>query len=940
MDQNITRLTFQVLAERPLRWLCLLLLVFNAGCSGCLSNRQQSAPKPSDRPAKPDFESKPLVLLPGHFERESVLNYTKPGHWVTANMRAVANNFDANGNYQASAVTSGGLPISLAGESSLLQVSRPFGLAKEQPKILESLLFIPYRDVPSAAANIRTDLVSLSGLPQYSLIEPVKLMAPFQSHFVMLTKSPERLAFLTMLDAINLPPSPGGAPPSFYVPVFPTAEHPVPVSRTALGWTTTSYLLWDDWLAEELDANQQQALLDWLHFGGQIIVNGPTAASNLQKGFLADYLPIQSATAQNMTSTDFELLNQGWSLVEQAKTKRLRELVIPQSAPLVGLKMELAPQGRWISGTGELVAERLVGRGRIVVCGFDLADQRVKDWKSLGSFVNGALMRLPPRRFGDNSFGNIAFRWHNDNIFVFDPLILSKLRFLSRDLSSRGTQVRFDSESMALEADGTDFTRFDRPEYSPLNQFIISTGLEDSVATNRNLSGNSWSYGGYESTPQSGVAGWNDYQGISRAAKQSLLRSAAIRPPARGFVGRILLGYLLVLIPINWGIFWLIGKIEWAWLAAPLITVVGAIVIIKVASLDIGFGNAQSELAVLEVHGDYPRGHLTQYTALYSSLSTRYDIEFGDDQGVALPLAARDQKRADQAALIRLDFNQTQQNKLKGFLVQSNSTNMFHAEQVTSIGGPLRLEKSESGWVFRNESKLELQHCGILFGSDRDGVEHICWLGEVAPAAELNLQLLPIAANERYKQWLQQVEFVSVEARIQLLWDQVAESQDVALLDALLELPELVDSRQAITDQIIKAREIPREMWSQGIQVTFSEFSQAYQLSRADSNSGPPSLGEMLDVVINSLRLNPGEIRLLATVKNEIPSFQLRPRPQVVRRSTLLIAHLQAAELPLAAPDFNSFLDYSKGMGDELDDPPDQDGPPEQDGQIPLAENN
>lgn len=918
-----------ILVKQPLRWLCLLLLIVNAGCSGCLSRRQPSTPTAQDKPAKPDFESKPLVLLPGHFERESVLNYTKPGHWVTANMRAVANNYDATGTYQASAVTSGGLPISLAGDSSLLQVSRPFGLAKEQTKILESLIFIPYRDVPAAAANIRTDLISLSGLPQYSLIEPVKLMAPFQSHFVVLTRAPDRLAFLTMLDVINLPPSPGGAPPSFYVPVFPTPEHPVPVSRTSLGWTTTSYLLWDDWLTEELDANQQQALLDWLHFGGQIIVNGPTAVSNVQKGFLADYLPIRSANAQNMSTTDFEPLNKHWSLVEPSKAKRPRELVIPATSPVVGLKMELSPQGRWIEGTGELVAERLIGRGRIVVCAFDLADQRVRDWKSLSSFVNGALMRLPARRFGDNNFGNIAFRWHNDNLFPFDPMILSKLRFISRDLSTEGTPGRFDATGMSLEADGTDFTRFDRPDFNPLNQFLITAGLSDAQITNRNLDGNTWSYGGYDSIPQSGVAGWNDYQGVALAAKRSLLRSAAIRPPARGFVGQILLGYLLVLIPLNWGIFWLIGKVEWAWLTAPVITILGAIVVIKVAALDIGFGNAQTELTILEVHGDYPRGHYTQYAALYSSLSTRYDLEFDNDQGIALPFAARDKKRADQSALTRLDFHQTQQNKLKGFLVQSNSTNMFHAEQMTSIGGPLRIEQTESGWVFRNESKLELRDCGILFGRDPAGIEQVAWLGDVQPGEEMSLSLEPVQPQDRYQRWLQQGQFVSVDANAQRLWDQVASKKldgledtvGVVDLDRLLELPELAELKSSILEQIIQTQDIPRDMWTQRIQISFEEFRSAYQRVSSGTQLGPLSLGELFDVVRGSLALNAGEIRLIGAVKSEIPSFQLKPRPQMVRRSTLLVAHLRAADLPTAVPDVNSFLDYSKGVAEDPETP-------------------
>ena len=40
-----------------------------------------------------------------------------------------------------------------------------------------------------------------------------------------------------------------------------------------------------------LTNQQQQALLDWLHWGGQLIISGPSSLDKLKGSFLAPYLP-------------------------------------------------------------------------------------------------------------------------------------------------------------------------------------------------------------------------------------------------------------------------------------------------------------------------------------------------------------------------------------------------------------------------------------------------------------------------------------------------------------------------------------------------------------------------------------------------------------------------------------------------------------------------
>ncbi len=70
------------------------------------------------------------------------------------------------------------------------------------------------------------------------------------------------------------------------------------------------------------------------------------------------------------------------------------------------------------------------------------------------------------------------------------------------------------------------------------------------------------------------------------------------------------------------GLFRALGRVEWAWVAAPLIAVVCTVTVIRLAQLDIGFVRLQTEVAVAEIQGDYPRADVTRYDALYTSLTT------------------------------------------------------------------------------------------------------------------------------------------------------------------------------------------------------------------------------------------------------------------------------------------------------------------------------
>ena len=70
---------------------------------------------------------------------------------------------------------------------------------------------------------------------------------------------------------------------------LPATKRP-PLPTNSLCWTSIAYLLWDDSDPALWDLDQQQALIDWLHWGGQIIVSGPDALTQLQSSFLRSVL--------------------------------------------------------------------------------------------------------------------------------------------------------------------------------------------------------------------------------------------------------------------------------------------------------------------------------------------------------------------------------------------------------------------------------------------------------------------------------------------------------------------------------------------------------------------------------------------------------------------------------------------------------------------------
>ena len=79
----------------------------------------------------------------------------------------------------------------------------------------------------------------------------------------------------------------------YYRLVLPMEPDKPALSSHPLTWTTISHAIWDGYPPDSLSFSQQQALLDWLHWGGQLILSGGAGQSYLavRESFLGPYLP-------------------------------------------------------------------------------------------------------------------------------------------------------------------------------------------------------------------------------------------------------------------------------------------------------------------------------------------------------------------------------------------------------------------------------------------------------------------------------------------------------------------------------------------------------------------------------------------------------------------------------------------------------------------------
>ena len=719
---------------RSARALALLLLIGAAlpmsGCGGCGQSdadkeqaeaqkaeqqKKDDAKKKKEKP-KPDFEVSMLRVQPA--DPEQPIPAAKPGHWLSATRKMTANNFDFVGSLEADVATKpsgdGNLaPLALDRQPFVLLSTRNVVLPKGQTKYVDQTLFIPHCD---HSPWVRDGLMTRGGTPIDPQSEQLARMPAYQYYFLILAREPSRYKSFARKDALFGPSWDGNV--SYYRVNIPRIDKYIPLPSNPLAWTSTAFVLWDDVDPSLLSPEQQQAMLDWLEWGGQLIVSGPDTLALLRGSFLDAYLPATAGTSRTLTAESLAPLVAVVQPTDGRKTVPALEPVRPWS----GVALELRPAAHWLPDEhSDLIAECAVGRGRIVATAFHLSQRDLINWPGFDTLLNAYLLRHPPRKFveSNNLDQSVSAVWADDRNGKFDARLTCGLRYLTRDVDADGMFASGGTPRTAAPqpVDGT--------QDMPPGSFVGPYGIAPAAPPDDDLNSIDPAAIG------SGVAGWNDFSGMSAAARESLRSAAGITIPRSNFIAWMLAGYLVVLGPLNWGFFRLIGRIEWAWVAAPIIAILGAVVVTKAAHLNIGFARSQTEIDVVELQPNYARAHLTRYTALYTSLSTSYDVQFDDPHALVQPFAAGGEsrlKQTDRTVTLHRDADV----RLTDFDVSSNSTAMLHSEQMFDFGGGISLSTETGRQRIINRSKHTLRQSGVVW-RDAEGDLRSAWIGDLSP---------------------------------------------------------------------------------------------------------------------------------------------------------------------------------------------------------------
>ncbi|MDZ4820661.1 MAG: hypothetical protein SGJ20_16980 [Planctomycetota bacterium] len=738
--------------SQPLIWLWILFLTFAgvglSGCSGCWSEDPQTAAerekqeeeeaKKKDKKGKPKppFEPVKFTVLPQGSAVKGRPRFVKPGHWNVLS-EEMQSNYE---NYVGELSTvykpgQGGAPIPIARTPFAISSTRPAPLAKSTPKVFDITTYVPL-----GAVNLRVDSELSEQNGGGEILKVTEFATAMQSHqyyFAVLASQPQRYKRLEMLDAVRAPGLEGYL--NHYQVAFSIANKRVTLPAQSLAWTSISHVLWDGVDPSMLDIEQQNAMLDWIHWGGELIISGPDTLEKLKGSFLdpsADrsYLPaLPGSGTPTLSITEVAELGGLWLDPEKKTKAKNPHLVARSDWPTVELIKH--PKAQFVLDTKEQVVERSVGRGRILVTSFRIGQSDLMNWSGFDSFFNAVLLRKPGREFLPTGFNSAWARYKDQALharnYLLDPRYITSLRYFSRDAGDKGQ----------FSPDG--------PLHEPLNSSIDPE--QQTTPVDQSDPGFTIN----DATTQSGMAGWNDLKGVPNVARDALRKAAGITIPDSTFVLFVLTIYLIVLVPLNWGIFRVLGHVEWAWFASPIIAIAGGMAVVKLAELDIGFVRSQTEVTFLEMQGDYPRGHLSRYTALYSSLNTSYDLQLADANGVALPFPTDSNFTRLIGQRINDVYYDRQGDKtvLRGFTVDSNSTGMVHSEEMVDMQGPIRLVEKPGRTEVFNKTKYPLSAAGLIRKTDEGKIE-VAYVGDLGPGAGSVVHWIPDPGGDsKITQW-------------------------------------------------------------------------------------------------------------------------------------------------------------------------------------------
>lgn len=772
------------MSQCSLRWYLLgaaLFLFFTPGCGGCRQTDSDNNDTDSDDPKPIVIISEPLPLPYGN---DVFRMLVKPGHVVEAQQEFKVGAIDIKGRIEGQSFSKTGQPLPVPGSRWSLNFTRDVSLPKQQTKQFDLRFFVSpslERDENSLIPinpDLRTVLIDRE--TETPMVSPrPTAITPLPKHqyfFVVLSDHKDDYEFLNKTDIVSWPSLEiwdSELQAAYQLVLCSKAGDRWRLPSTFFGWTSTAFLIWDDVDPDSLSSAQKQALIDWLHWGGQIIISGPTSMSRLKGSFLEPYLPLQASETGSFAQSNVDFLNTTWALKEPSVSfLRPRGQLLPEDPAAVPAKndvnnpvapdtsmsnppapnlssaapLSMNPDGSleeelrlviptetdpldlisplpsrsiplingtltygssWVNNTGELVAEKGVGRGRIVLSTFSLSDPYFARWRSFSSFLNATMLGRPPRAWQESTF-------NSQQTWLYQP---------NQEGDSRlATHFRISTR------DGLAGTINDKVLFEP------QTNKSKAPVTWKNVAENGSVISGWDGDPINGIASWNSSSSTSNAAKSILRKAAGVNVPKVKTIALLLLCYLFCVVPLNWFVFYLIGKIEWAWAAVPFIATFGVGLVAYIAQLDIGFARSYTEVAVVEAFENHSRAHVTRYSAIYSSLSTPYKLTLDSDSGITVPMISRERELSSTLIeTVRFDYGSADGNFLYPLNILSNSTTLLHTEQMIDMGGQIQFTydgMTQNRMTLTNQTNYSWEAVAAI-RRNSDGLLEAAWIGSL-----------------------------------------------------------------------------------------------------------------------------------------------------------------------------------------------------------------